>query len=379
MYLNKLKKRFDSPKKRDRVYIFSSNKEKFSTVVEAFTVYGISTEVSLVTPAEALDIINEKSSGKTWFLVDSASYKETDIAEFAMMLRGRFQSVLVGEVNSLDAAWHAKELGYSEYFLAQADTRHLINSVLKGGGYIRSRTSRIIGLCNTSADINISYRVFEDLKKSQLMRSYSALFINCDIANIYYDAALGVRANSQIIEHITKDNDELDSVSSRKLISAFDEHFDYVSFNLAMENIKIKDTEQLIKGIDSFIDSVSDIYGFIFINVPYYMLTSPSGVNLLNNSDVRVLFTNGQIESIYNLNFLKSQIAFKKAENSKNTDKLICIRDPNEFSVFRITDLEIKSKLGIKVDYSTSLQKRKSIFDGLKKSVSDNVIDIIFR
>ncbi|MFP2428854.1 hypothetical protein [Enterobacter ludwigii] len=379
MYLKKLKKRFDVAKKRDLVFIFSKHTDKFDALIEAFTVYGINAEITFPGPTDALKIINEQSSPKTWFLIDGTCYTEEDINEFSMMLRGRFQSVLLGESNTLDAVWEAKEKGYSDYFLLAADTRHLINTVLKGGGYIRSRTSRIIGVCNTTPDVSISYRAFDDLKNSQLMRAYSSLFINCDIANIYYDAVLGVRANQQIIEHITKDNGELDSVSSRKLISKFDEHFDYVSFNLLMNNTRDIDFELFIKGIDDFIDSVSDVYGFIFINIPYYMLSSSHGGDLLNNSDVRVLLTNGQIESIYNLNYLKGRIGFKKDDNSKKNDKLICIRESNEFSAFQITDNEINSKLGVKVDYSTTSGKKIKALNIFKKNTSDNIIDIIFR
>lgn len=379
MYLEKLKKRFEAAKKRDLVFIFSKYTEKFVPLVEAFTVYGINTEIHYPEPTEGLKIINEQTSSKTWFLIDKTCYKEEDINEFSMMLRGRFQSILMGDSNTLDAVWEAKELGYSEYFLLDGDSRHLINTVLKGGGYIRSRTSRIIGVCNTTPDVSISYRAFNDLRNSQLMRAYSSLFINCDIANIYYDAVLGVRANQQIIEHVTKDNEVLDSVSSRKLISKFDDHFDYASFNLVMNDAKDIDFERLIKGIDDFIDSVSDVYGFIFINLPYYMLSSSHGSDLLNNSDVRVLLTNGQIESIYNLNYLKNRIGFKKDDNSKNNDKLICIRESNEFSAFQITDSEIKSKLGVDVDYSTKSGKKKTPLKLLKKNTADNIIDIIFR
>lgn len=138
------------------------------------------------------------------------------------------------------------------------------------------------------------------------------MFINCDLANIYYDADLGVRANKQALQHITRDGEELDSLSSRKLINAFDEHFDYISFNLLMDDISMSDSDALVKGIDNFIDSVSDIYGFIFINVPYYLMTSSAGMNLLDNSDIRVLLTNGQIESIYNLNFYVTKYLLSK-------------------------------------------------------------------
>ncbi|MCE3116613.1 hypothetical protein LXD80_12495 [Enterobacter sp. ASE] len=379
MYFEQLKKRFDVAKKKDQVYIFSKHEDNFKKVVEAFTVYGINTEITYVTPTDALKIINEQTSTKTWFLIDSTCYKKEEINQFAMMLRGRFQSMLLGEVNTLDALWSAKEQGYSEYFILHADSAHLINAVLKGAGYIRSRTSRIIGICNTTPDISISYKTFHDLKNSQLMRAYSSLYINCDIANIYYDSVLGVRANQQIISHITRDNEELDAISSRKLISKFDDHFDYVSFNLVMHDSEVKDFEEIIKGIDVFIDSVSDVYGFIFINIPYYLLSSVNGVNMINNSDVRVLLTNGQIESVYNLNFLKNQIGFKKDGNSKTSDKLICIRGVDDFSAFRITDAEIKSKLGIKIDYSTKLSQKRSFLGAFTKKASDNIIDIIFR
>ncbi|MGN8010291.1 hypothetical protein [Enterobacter sp. 22325] len=379
MYLDKLKKRFDVAKKKDLVFIFSNHSDKFDALIEAFTVYGINAETNFPRPAEALKIINEQYSPKTWFVIDGTCYSPEDINEFSMILRGRFQSVLLGESNTLDAVWEAKEQGYSEYFPLETDSRHLINTVLKGGGYIRSRNARVIGVCNTTPDVSISYRVFDDLRNSQLMRAYSTLFINCDIANIYYDAVLGVRANQQIIEHITKDNGEFDSVSSRKLISKFDEHFDYVSFNLVMDNSKDINFESFIKGIDDFIDSISDVYGFIFINLPYYMLSSLHGSDLLNNSDVRVLLTNGQIESIYNLNYLKNRIGFKKDDNSKNNDKLICIREVSEFSAFQITDSEIKSKLSVKIDYSTKSGKKINTFNIFKKNTSDNVIDIIFR
>lgn len=376
MYFDKLKKRFDSNRKKDFVYILSTDEGKFSNIIEALSIYGIEAEVNLLTPSTVLETISSNNSAKTSFIVDGSEYSDSDVEEIAMLLRGRFPSVLVGDENTIDAVWRATELGYTDYSFYQAENNRLVTLVLKSFGYIRSRASMIIGICNTTPDINLSYRFFDDLKKNKMMQSYSTLFINCDVANIYYDASLGIRANPQLVEHITKDSDELDSVSSRKLISTFDDHFDYASFNLMTDEAKAKDSELLIKGIDNFVDSVSDIYGFIFINIPYYLLTSENSIKMLSNSDIRVLLTNAQIESIYNVNFLKKRILFKAA--NKNKDRLICIRQPLTFSAFRITDGEIKSKLGISVDYSTNLMEGKKGIFGWRNKSDDNVIDHVF-
>ncbi|NDJ59227.1 hypothetical protein GWD52_20015 [Enterobacteriaceae bacterium 4M9] len=381
MNFDKVKKRFAPAKKKDQVLFLSANKKRVNVLEEALRVYGIGLEYHASTPEDIMDIVEDYGSTPTrlWFVIDGPSYSDSDVEEFSMILRGRYPSVLLGTDNSLDASWHAEELGYTAYFIDNGDLSRLTRIILKGFGYVRSRTSMIIAVCNTSPDINLSYRTFSDLKKNEILKSYSTLFINCDLANIYYDAELGVRANKQAIQHITRDGEELDSLSSRKLINTFDDHFDYISFNLLIDDISMNDTDSLIKGIDNFIDSVSDIYGIIFINVPYYLMTSSAGVALLDNSDIRVLLTNGQIESIYNLNFMKDKIAFKQESSGKSKDKLFCLRQPLVQAGLRITDKDIYSKLGVKVDYSITLDKAESFFDKFKKNNNSNIIDAIFR
>ena len=381
MNFDKFKKRFAPAKKKDLVIYFSSTNKQTPELEEALRVYGIGLEYHTATPKDTIAIIEDwvLTSSRLWFIVDGTSYSSSDIEEFAMILRGRYPAVLLGDNNSLDASWSAEEQGYAAYFINNVDLSRLTKTILKGFGYVRSRTSMTIAICNTTPDINLSYYAFRDLKKKKTLKSYSTLFINCDLANIYYDADLGVRANKQALQHITRDGEELDSLSSRKLINAFDEHFDYISFNLLMDDIYMSDSDALVKGIDNFIDSVSDIYGFIFINVPYYLLTSSAGMNLLDNSDIRVLLTNGQIESIYNLNFLRNKISFKQESNGKGKDKLFCLRQPLHHAGLRITDNDIHSKLGVKVDFSTTMGREESFFSRFKKDNTINIIDSIFR
>lgn len=381
MDFNKFKKRFTPAKKKDLVLSYSACNRKNQDLEEALHVYGIGLEYHNTTPKDMIAVIENSVSvsARLWFIIDGTSYSDIDIEEFAMILRGRYPAVLIGNDNSLDASWVAEEKGYTAYFTDNGDLSRLTKIILKGFGYVRSRASMIIAMCNTTPDINLSYYAFKDLKTNTTLKSYSTLFINCDFANIYYDAELGVRANKQALQHITRDGEELDSISSRKLINTFDEHFDYISFNLLMDDVTLNDTDSLVKGIDNFIDSISDIYGFIFVNIPYYLMTSASGINILDNSDIRVLLTNGQIESIYNLNFISDKISFKQKNSGKHRDKLFCLRQHVQQKGFRITDQDINNKLGIKVDYSTIMGKEETFLSKFKKSKTKNIIDAIFR
>ncbi|NUU69110.1 hypothetical protein HQN64_23880 [Enterobacteriaceae bacterium BIT-l23] len=378
MNLDKLKKRFGTARKRDLVIIMGNPGQQFSKVAEALHIYGIGVEYHQSAPADIIAIIESNISNRLWFIIEGSAYNDSAVAEFSMILRGRYPAVLTGSSNSLDASWKAEEQGYAAYFTEGGDVTRLTKVLLKGFGYIRTRASMIISLCNTTPDVNLSYHVFNNLKDSALLKSYSTLLINCDLANIYYDAELGVRANPQAVQHITRDGEELDAPSSHKLINKFNDHFDYISFNLLMDDIDVASTDSLVKGIDTFIDSVSGIYGFIFINLPYYLITSHSGLDLLANSDIRVLLTNSQIESIYNLNYLQERISFKKDNDGKSRDKLFCLRTPQQYSGLRITDGDIQSKLAMKVDFSGHLGGNHRFIPWLKKS-NANLIDEIFR
>lgn len=381
MSFDKFKKRFSPVKKKDLVIYFSANNVKNVDLEEALQVYGIGVEYNATGPKDMMNIIEDSiaESARLWFIIDGTSYSESHIEEFSMILRGRYPAILIGDDNSLDASWRAEEQGYTAYFINNGELSRLTKTILKGFGYARSRASMTIAMCNTTPDINLSYHAFNDLKNNNTLKSYSTLFINCDMTNIYYDADLGVRANPQAILHITREGEELDSLSSKKFINTFDDHFDYISFNLLMDDINMSDVDSLVKGIDNFIDSVSDVYGFIIINVPYYLLSSAAGMNLLDNADIRVLLTNGHIESIYNLNFVRNKIAFKQESSGKGKDKLFCLRPPLQNAGLRITDQDIQSKLGMKVDYSCSLGKVDTLFSKMKKDNTKNIIDEIFR
>lgn len=167
MNFDKFKKRFSPAKKKDLVIYFSSTNKQTSELEEALRVYGIGLEYHTATPKDTITIIEDwvSTSSRLWFIVDGTSYSSSDIEEFAMILRGRYPAVLLGDNNSLDASWNAEEQGYAAYFINNVDLPRLTKTILKGFGYVRSRTSMTIAICNTTPDINLSYYAFRDLKR----------------------------------------------------------------------------------------------------------------------------------------------------------------------------------------------------------------------
>lgn len=380
MFIEKLKKKNEAKKKKARVIILTKNESNFLAISEPLALYDIETVFKFIPIIEMMEFINNSLAGRNYFLLDSQSYNAFEIAEIAMMLRGRYSSMLIGDEDSIQATWQAKEMGFESYFTHSSETRLVLLAIVEYFGYARSRTSLVIGLCNTSPDIDINYRVFHDLCNSEMMKGYSMLFVNCDIANIFFDAALGVKANKKTVDHVLGHENELDTSSSLKLVMKIKDHFDYVSFNIANEEANVDNVDAFLNGVEKFIESLANSYGFIFINIPYYFLTHTSGINILNESDIRVLMTNGQIESIYNLNFLKNKIGFKHDKGGKKRDKLISIKKQTSKAAAEITDKEIALKLGIEVDFTSDV----TTFGGLlnlfkRKKENKNIIDIIFR
>ncbi|HIE0610666.1 TPA: hypothetical protein ACX369_002501 [Serratia marcescens] len=380
MFIEKLKRKNEAKKKKASVIVLTKTETDFLSLSEPLSLYDVDTMIKHIPAGDLLEFINNALTGKNYFVLDAQSYSETEIADIAMMLRGRYPSMLIGNEDSIQATWHARELGFSSYFTRTSEIRLLLLGIVEHFGYVRSRTSLVIGLCNTSPDIDINYRVFHDLCNSEMMKGYSMLFVNCDIANIFFDAALGVKANKNTVEHVLGYENELDTTSSLKLVMKIKDHFDYVSFNIANDEAHVDNVDAFLNGVEKFIESLANSYGFIFINIPYYFLTLHGGINLLNESDIRVLMTNGQIESIYNLNYLKNRIGFKQDKGEKRRDKLISIRKQAGKLATEITDKEIHTKLGIKVDFNNNANLLGGLLTAFnRKKESKNIIDSIFR
>jgi len=380
MFIERLKRKNEAKKKRTRVVFLTKSESDFLAITDSLSLYDIDTTMKHIPISELLEYINSLATIKCYFIVDSQSYSDVDIAEIAMMLRGRYPSMLIGSEDSIQASWQAREKGFGNYFIRSSEARLLVLGIVEHFGYVRSRTSLIIGLCNTSPDIDINYRVFHDLRNSEMMKGYSTLFVNCDIANIFFDAALGIRANKNTVDHVLGYENELDTSSSLKLVTKIKDQFDYVSFNVMNEETQIENLDLFLKGIEQFVESLANSYGFIFINIPYYLLTLSNGISLLNESDIRVLMTNGQLESIYNLNYLKDKIAFKQDKNEKRRDKLVSVRKPTDKLSIAITDEEIHAKLGVKVDFNSNINMLSGMLAAFnKKKEGKNIIDNIFR
>lgn len=383
MFLDKIKRKNDVEKKREKVFFLTKNPDDFSSVDESLSLYGLDVNAAFIKAAELLDKLNSMPSSKSYFIIDGKDYGESEIAEIAMILRGRYPAILIGTEDSVAAMCVARDIGYNNYFTRNNEPRYLVSEIVKYFGYTRSRTSLIIGICNTSPDAALGYKVFDDLRTSEIMKGYSALFLNCDVANIYYDAALGVKANRKAAELALSQETEVDTASSIKLMTRISERFDYLSFNVLAEGIKMTNADFLVKRIEAVLDSVANSYGFIFINFPYYLMMFPTAIKMLKDSDVRVILTNGSIESIYNLNHIKNEIHFKHDKGSKKRDKLVSIRinqSINGLDANNITDSEILSKLSLNVDYSTTKSPQKKIMEYFKKKKeTENIIDIIIR
>lgn len=383
MFLDKIKRKNDVEKKREKVFFLTKKPEDFSSIDESLSLYGLDVNNNFIKSTDLLDKLNSMPSSKSYFIVDGHYYEESEIAEIAMILRGRYPAILIGKEDSVAAMCVARDIGYTNYFIRDNEPRYLVSEIVKYFGYTRSRTSLIIGICNTSPDAGLGYKVFEDLRTSEIMKGYSALYLNCDVANIYYDAALGVKANRKATELALSQENEVDTASSIKLMTRISEQFDYLSFNVLAEGIKMNNADYLVKRIEAVLDSVGNSYGFIFINLPYYLMMFPTALKILRDSDVRVMLTNGSIESVYNLNHIKNEIHFKNDKGSKKRDKLVAIRmnqSVNGLDANNITDSEILNKLLLSVDYSTTKSPQKKIIDFIKnKKETENIIDIIIR
>jgi hypothetical protein len=383
VFLDKIKRKSDGVKKREKVYFLTKTPSDFTRITESLSLYGVEVINNYLNVGELLDTVNDIPGSKTYFVIDGAAYSESETIEIAKILRGRYPAMLIGFEDSIGAVCTARDNGFSNYFVRNNEIKYLISEIVKYFGYERSRTSLVVGLCNTSPDAEVSYRTFNDLLSSKTMKGYSALFINCDISNIYYDATLGVKANEKATALALNIDSEIDTESSLKLISHIREQLDYLSFNVMADNVKMNDANYLLQRISNIVDSVSNAYGFIFLNLPYYLIAFPVALSMLKNSDIRVLMTNGRIESVYNINYLKNSISFKNERESKKRDKLISIRPTNTskvLSVNNITDSEIVQKLQIEIDYSSGSklpEKLASLFN--KSKESENIIDCIIR
>jgi len=383
VFLDKIKKKNDGLKKREKVFFLTKSPADFTQITESLSLYGVDVIVQYIGTRELLDTVNSIPGAKTYFIIDSIAYSESDIVEIAMVLRGRYPAMLIGLEDSIGAIYTAKDNGFSNYFVRTNEAKYVISEIVKYFGYERSRTSLVVALCNTSPDAEVSYRVFNDLLDSDIMKGYSALFINCDISNIYYDARLGVKANEKATALALNIESEIDTDSSLKLNSNIRENLDYLSFNVMSDNIRMNDANYLLQRISNIVDSVSNAYGFIFINLPYYLIGFPLALNMLKDSDIRVLLTNGRIESVYNINYIKKNIAFKNNLGNKKRDKLVAIRTNTTnkmLSVNNITDSEITQKLGVEVDYSSSESYQSKItrlFNNKKQGA--NIIDSLIK
>lgn len=383
MFLEKIKRKNESEKKREKVFFLTKSPEDFSGIDESLSLYGLEVINNYIKANELLDKLNSMPASKSYFIIDAEDYSENEIAEIAMILRGRYPAILIGTEDSVAAICVAREGGFTNYFVRSSEPRYLVSEIVKYFGYTRSRTSLIIGICNTSPDAALGYKVFEDLRTSEIMKGYSALFLNCDINNIFYDAALGVKANRKATELALSQDTEVDTSSSIKLMTHISDQFDYLSFNVLAEGIKMSNSEYLIKRIEAVLDSVGNSYGFIFINLPYYLMMFPTAMKMLKNSDVRLLLTNGSIESVYNVNHIRNEISFKNDIAVKKRDKLVAIRiseSSNGLDANNITDGEILNKLGLAVDYSTTKSPKKKVISFFRnKKSTENIIDIIIR
>lgn len=383
MFLDKMKRKTDSEKKRERVFFLTKTPDDFSHAEESLSLYGLDVISIAIKSGDLLDKLNSMPASKIYFIVDGQDYNEDEVAEIAMILRGRYPSILIGTEDSISAVCVARDSGFTNYFVRSNEARYLVSEIVKYFGYTRSRTSLTIGICNTSPDAALAYRVFNDLRTSEIMKGYSALFLNCDVTNIYYDAALGVKANRKATELALSQETEVDTASSIKLMSNISDRFDYLSFNILTEGVRMNDSNYLVARIEAILDSVGNSYGFIFINLPYYLMMYPVALKMFKDSDVRVLLTNGSIESVYNVNHIKREVSFKSDKGSKRRDKLVAIRmheSAKGLDANNITDSEIMNKLAVTVDYSTTKgpkEKAMSLFK--KKKETENIIDIIIR
>lgn len=379
MFIDKLKRKAGT-KKREQVIILTRRPEAFNELIEILSLYTLDCSAVYHSISEITAIADTGIKGQIFFIVDASAYSENDTVEISMTTRGRFQSMLIGEDDSIQAACIAKESGFASYFTLASEVRFIAVQIVSYFGHTRSRTSLVVGVCNTSADVEISYRVFHDLHDSRMMGSYSTLFVNCDIANVYFDAVLGVKANKQALESIMNIENEIDTRLALKLVSKIDSNFDYISFNAISEDHRANNIDAIFAGLERYIDAVANNYGFIFINIPYYALTLSNGIQLLNSSDVRLLLTDGKIESIYNIHVLKERIGFKQTKSDKKRDKLFSIRRQNETNKFTITDAEINAKLGVKVDGSTLLGNKSGFLSRFRNNDnSDNIIQQVLR
>lgn len=377
MKFESIKHRFIQKKKRDVVVVLTSEK-KNEELTESLNIHSVDVEYIHIKSNKLNEYIEGNINTRLCFIIDELSYEASELNNISMLLRGKFDSILLGVSNTLDASWKAEELGFSFYHVRCTEYSRLVKYILKSFGHIRSRTSMVISLCNVSPDIRLSYRAFSELRKSDILKTYSVLFVDLDISNIYYDADLGVKVNSALMSYIMEDGVEFDGVSSTKLIYSIDERFDYVSFNLLVDdidNINRVDIHEVLDRVNVLIDSVSDKYGFIFVNVPYYLLCFNETISILNASDNRTILTDHKIESVYNINYIQNKIKFK-SKDFKNKDKLICFHDA-EHTTQRITNSDIEKRLGLNVDCSVLLKPRTSVFSVFNKK-DDDLVKAIF-
>jgi len=170
MFIEKLKRKNEAKKKKASVIVLTKTETDFLSLSEPLSLYDVDTMIKHIPAGDLLEFINNALTGKNYFVLDAQSYSETEIADIAMMLRGRYPSMLIGNEDSIQATWQARELGFSSYFTRTSEIRLLLLGIVEHFGYVRSRTSLVIVLCNTSPDIDINYRVFHDLCNSEMMK-----------------------------------------------------------------------------------------------------------------------------------------------------------------------------------------------------------------
>lgn len=381
MFINKFKRKNEQDRKRERVIFMTTEAEDFSALVNPLSLYGLEVIVEYIKKEELTDFITQRLTGKSYFVIDGLAYQDEELTEISMILRGRAPSVLIGAEDSIEASCRAKDAGFTSYFIRNSEPKYIISEIVKHFGYQRSRTSMVIGLCNASADADISYRVFSDLRTSRLVEDYSTLFINCDVTNIYYDAALGIKSNKKTTELALAYENEVDVASALKLVNHVNNNFGYISFNtLGGEEIPQR-LDVLMQGIEAVIDALSNSFGFIFINIPYYFLTIKGGMDILGGCDIRAVLINGQIESLYNFNFIRERSVFEIKNSTKNSDKLIAVRRCSSQQGSNITNSDIKNKFGIDANLSVQLNDEQRFFSLLRNSKKEqvNIIDEIIR
>ncbi|MBH2970715.1 hypothetical protein JZM41_21690 [Serratia marcescens] len=156
MFIEKLKRKNEAKKKKASVIVLTKTETDFLSLSEPLSLYDVDTMIKHIPAGDLLEFINNALTGKNYFVLDAQSYSETEIADIAMMLRGRYPSMLIGNEDSIQATWQARELGFSSYFTRTSEIRLLLLGIVEHFGYVRSRTSLVIGLCNTSPDIDIN-------------------------------------------------------------------------------------------------------------------------------------------------------------------------------------------------------------------------------